>query len=148
MTKLFNSTFELSLRVLLLLSVSDNTSMTIDRIAAYDFIIIYNRNFGLSNSNLHGDNDFSFSEFATRRILMQDALKSLVLDNLVNVVKRDDGFHYKISGTGRGICKSQTTEYVEIYRRLALETIAHFKSKSEVEILNIISKESTKALKR
>lgn len=131
-----------------MISVSSGEGMTIDRIAAYDFITIYSQYFGLSDTNLHGDNDFSFSEFATRRNLMQDSVKLLVLDNMVSVLRKKDGFHYSISDIGRKFCQQMTTEYATIYRELARSTIEHFRAKTEVEVLNLISSESMKALRR
>ena len=96
MAKLFNSSFELSLRILLLLSISEDEGMTIDGVLAYDFITIYNRYFGLSETSLHGENDFGFSEFANRRDLIKEALKVLVLDGMITVLRKEDGFHYSI----------------------------------------------------
>ena len=75
MQKLFNSTFEVSLRLMLLLSVTGDVPMTVDRIAAYDVITIYSRDFGLSEEVLHGDNEFGLSEFASRRNKTQIALR-------------------------------------------------------------------------
>ena len=59
MTRLFNTPFELSLRSALLLSVVERKDMTLDRIAAYDFIAIYGSYFDLTENNLHGLNDYS-----------------------------------------------------------------------------------------
>lgn len=148
MAKLFNSSFELSLRVLLLLSKSGDTGMTIDRISAYDFITIYSRHFGLSTTSLHGDNDFGFSELASRRKLVQDALKSLVLDGMISVLRKDNGFHYCINAKGKTLCENLTTEYATTYRFLAEKVMQKYDSISEVAVLNLISKESTKALRR
>ena len=67
MNKIFNTTFESSLRILLLLSVSGDEQMTLDRIADYDFITIYSKYFGISDMALHGENEFGLSEFAARR---------------------------------------------------------------------------------
>ena len=67
MQELFNSTFEVSLRLMLLLSTTGDIPMTVDRIAAYDVMTIYSRDFGLSDEVLHGDNEFGLSEFASRR---------------------------------------------------------------------------------
>ena len=54
MKTVFNSTFEISLRILLLLSESEDAGLSIDRIAAYDFITIYSKYFDLSDRVLHG----------------------------------------------------------------------------------------------
>ena len=103
MNKIFNTTFETSLRILLLLSVSESEQMTLDRIADYDFITIYSKYFGLSEIALHGENDFGLSEFAARRGMMQSTLKSMVLDGLVSVKRRENGFQYSISSVGKNV---------------------------------------------
>ena len=148
MAKLFNSSFELSLRIMLLLSESGVAGMTIDRILAYDFIAIYSRFFGLSETSLHGNNDFGFSEFATRRNLIQNALKSLVLGGMVYVLRKDDGFHYSINKNGKAFCSKLTVEYATAYSILAKKVMEKYDSMNEVELLSVINKESTKALRR
>jgi len=133
---------------MLLLSESGVAGMTIDRILAYDFIAIYSRFFGLSETSLHGNNDFGFSEFATRRNLIQNALKSLVLGGMVYVLRRDDGFHYSINNNGKALCSNLTVEYATAYSVLAKKVTEKYDPMNEVELLSIINKESTKALRR
>ena len=67
MPKLFNTPFEVSLRILLILYAVKPLSMTIDRISAYDLMSVYGQDFGISEQNLHGENQFSFSEFSAKR---------------------------------------------------------------------------------
>lgn len=148
MTKLFNSTFEVSLRALLLLSQTADVNMTIDRIVAYDFISLYSRHFDLAEVNLHGDNEYGFSELSARRTVMQAALKELVLDGLARASRRKDGFCYEITETGVAFCQKQTTDYANTYRRLASATHKKFKTMTEVEIMAIISQKATHALRR
>ena len=62
--KVFNTEFEISMRLLLVLSLSKNNKFTIDKLVTADFISNYSKEFGLSHSNLHGENEFSFSEFS------------------------------------------------------------------------------------
>ena len=103
MQKLFNSTFEVSLRLMLLLSVTGDVPMTVDRIAAYDVMTIYSRDFGLSDEVLHGDNEFGLSEFASRRNKTQIALRELVLNGAVKALTSEKGFSYQITPAGKGI---------------------------------------------
>ena len=85
---------------MLLLSQTADVNMTIDRIVAYDFISLYSRHFDLAEINLHGDNEYGFSELSARRTVMQAALKELVLDGLAKAIRRKDGFCYEITDTG------------------------------------------------
>lgn len=148
MAKLFNSEFEVSLRALLLLAECKARGMSVDRLAAYDFIAIYGRYFGISEVNLHGENSFSFGELASRRTLMQNALKELVLEGLAYVSKSKNGFLYFISPKGISLCKNMNTDYAETYRQLVKKAVAKYDNQSEVQILNAINRKSTETLRR
>ena len=146
--KLFNSTFEVSLRALLLLSQTANANMTLDRIVSYDFISLYGRYFDLSETNLHGDNDFGFSELSARRGVMQVALKELVLDGLVKATRRQNGFCYEITTVGLDFCRTQTTDYANAYRCLVNAAHKKYAGMTEVEIMTSISQKATYTLRR
>ncbi|MEG0857814.1 MAG: hypothetical protein RSG52_15215 [Terrisporobacter sp.] len=142
MSKVFNTTFETSLRVLLNLYTTKNKGKTIDTIAAYDFITIYSSNFTMSDINLHGDNELSFSEFATKRYLVGKSIKSLVLDNLVSVSKGKNGFYFYITKNGIKLCENMNTEYADSYVELCKLTYKYLQCKTEKEILDLIRKKS------
>lgn len=148
MTRLFNTTFELSLRAVLLLSAAERKDMTLDRIAAYDFIAIYGRYFGVAENSLHGENDYSFSEFTSRRELLSAAIKKLVLDGLVRASHKRDGFCYEITNAGQDFSKKQTTEYAEAYKDMVRKTNEQFGNRDEIELLEVISQKAKEALRR
>ena len=145
--KVFNTEFEISMRLLLVLSLSNN-KFTIDKLVTADFISNYSKEFGLSNSNLHGDNEFSFSEFSVRRSLSQQAIKQLVLENLVRVSYSNDGFIYSITERGLALCSSLASDYANEYRLYAHKAIIYMDSKNEKELLNLISREASKSLRK
>ena len=122
--------------------------MTLDRITAYDFVAIYGRYFDLANSNLHGDSNYGFGELPNRRAILQEALKTLVLDGLVKATRRNEGFCYEITETGRRFCCGQKTEYANTYRQLVENTHKRYKGVSEVELMTVISRKSSEALRR
>lgn len=133
---------------MLLLSVVVDGKMTLDRIAAYDFIAIYSHYFGLADANLHGDNDYGFSEFSARRAVLQEALKTLVLDGLAKATRRSEGFCYEITDAGRKFCLSQKTDYANTYRQSVKNAHKKFGTKSEVDLMTVISRKSSEALRR
>lgn len=146
--KVFNTEFEISMRLLLVLSLSNNNKFTIDKLVTADFISNYSKEFGLSNSNLHGDNEFSFSEFSARRSLSQQAIKQLVLENLVRVSYSNDGFIYSITERGLALSNSLASDYANEYRLYAHKAIIYMDSKNEKELLNLISREASKSLRK
>ena len=146
--KVFNTTFEISMRLLLVLSLTKKRGLTLDNLATADFITNYSKEFGLSDNNLHGDNEFSFSEFSTRRSLAQDAIKQLVLEGMIEVSYSTDGFRYSISERGQAFCNTLTSDYTTEYRLYAKKAIVYMDSKNEKELLNLISREASKSLRK
>ncbi len=118
MEKLFNTKFEFSLRVLLLLSIY-HSPLSQDTIRDLDLLSTYGKEFGISNKNLHGDKSYSISELETRHDLIKKALKSLVKRNLVKVEITQNGFRYKISTEGRKYCEFLSSDYSKEYLKEA-----------------------------
>lgn len=145
--KLFNTPFELSLHVILLLDEVD-TGMTLDRIAAYDFIAIYCEDFNIADRALNGENGFAFSELSARRGLIKAAIKSLVIDGLVTVSDDNSGILYSVSGIGREMGKSFRSEYASKYRELMRIVAERYNDYDDVQLFNEISKQSMRSLRR
>ncbi len=148
MNNVFNTPFEISLRALLILETDGERWVTADMIAAADFITVYGRDFGISDVNLHGDNNYKFSEFALRRELVKKAVKQLVVDGLINVSSTDNGFSYSINQNGMAYCAKFTNDYADTYRRLAKQARTYIANKSEREILGLINRQSLSSLQR
>ncbi|MDD3888740.1 MAG: hypothetical protein PHR65_02335 [Syntrophomonadaceae bacterium] len=148
MNNLFNTQFEISLRTLIILATSGGHCETADMIAAADFITVYGRDFGISGMNLHGDNNYRFSEFVLRRELVKKAVKLLVVYGLINVSTTDNGFSYSINQNGIAYCAKFTTDYADTYRRLAKQTRTYIADKSEREIFKLINQHSLFSLQR
>lgn len=137
MDRLFNSTFENSLRLLILLDEYD-MPQTLDMLYAVDFMTLYSEPFGLSDHNLNGDNDLKFSEFASQRDLVKEALRELVLNGTAEAVSYKDGLSYIITPEGEEYSDSLTSEYAREYRKTAKSVIAASKGKSERTLIAAI----------
>ena len=148
MPKLFNTPFEVSLRILLILSAVKPHSITIDRIAAYDLMTVYGRDFGMAEQNLHGENQFSFSELPAKRKQLNGALRSLVLDGFVSVAPSPRGFLFGLNERGREFVKSMQSEYAAAYRETVKKTHRMFGKTSDASLLSKITKQAMDALKR
>lgn len=143
--KLFNTTFENALRLLILLDVYDYPQ-TMDMLYAVDFMATYGRTFNITEDNLNGDNQYKFSEFASRREAVKIALKALVLDGLVQALNLNDGITYTVSSDGEDYCNSLESEYATEYRRNAQLVIKSVAGKTERELISNINKMSAKSL--
>ena len=145
MNNLFNSTFEVELRILCLLVSGRRLQLRLDRIISLDFIVCYAECFQFPYHNLHGDNASMYGELASRRELCEDAIKSLVTQGLVDV-KIDSGYLYAISGTGRKFIKKLKSEYALRYQAIASEVIKEFKKFSDGELSLMIQDNALRAL--
>lgn len=145
--KLFNSAFENSLRILLLLTEFDS-SQSLDKIYASDFMVSYGATFGVSESDLNGDNQYKFSEFASRREIVRLALKQLVLDGLVMPINSAFGILYAITNAGREYSNALASEYAEVYRCTAREIIKIVSDEPERTIIDKINKMSAESLRK
>lgn len=142
--KLFNTTFENALRLLILLDVYDYPQ-TLDMLYAVDFMATYGRTFNITEDNLNGDNQYKFSEFASRREAVKIALKALVLDGLVQALNLNDGITYTVSSDGEDYCNSLESEYATEYRRNAQLVIKSVAGKTERELISKINKMSARS---
>lgn len=135
--RLFNSVFEMELRILLTLLANKKSEPSIDRMISMDFITCYAEKFQLPFDSLHGNNRLMYGEMANRRVLAQEAIKSLVTQGFVNVTV-NKGYYYCISSTGEKYIKSLTSEYSQQYLEIAKEVSRVFKKYSDLELEVII----------
>ena len=132
MTKLYNSVFEMQLRILLLLSQTRRL-LSKDEIVDFDFITLSSADFSIGAENLHGYSEYRYGEFASRHELVGDALKDLVVDGLIAVVPQG-GFFYKITSAGLKYVNSLESTYSVQYREIARQAFRKYENKSEAEI--------------
>ena len=142
--KIFNTPFENMLRILLL-TETVNKPMNIDRMAALDFLCIFGKKCRVLDKNLHGDNEFGFSEFTTKRERITEAAKLAVRNNFLMVENTKDGFAYSINARGKQVNKGLQSPYARAYVIGAKIVNSRFSAYSDEEILEYISDLSTKA---
>lgn len=139
MSNLFNSVYEVSLRVLIQLFILDGKEKTADYISSLDYLSLYSKTFKFGSYNLHGENPYRLSELASRLKLGREALKSLVAKGFASVSGTSQGFVFKITDTGREVAESLSLEYAMSYVDLAIDTQNFFKDYTDTEILKYIN---------
>lgn len=146
MLRVFNSTFENALRIILLLDAF-NTPQNTDMLYATDFMVVYGRAFGIANEDLNGDNPYKFSEFVSRRSMVQKALKELVLDGFAIPSEVSNGIVYQISPAGKKHCESLDSDYAKEYKMVAEKAVRAVDGRSERSVIAQISRMSATSLK-
>ena len=123
--KIFNTQFEVSMRILLLLSVY-RQGLDQDRIQYLDFFTIYAKNYRLGNENINGNSSFMLNDLTEQHALFRDSIKELVVQGLITVKYTNQGFLYNISPEGIEVCSKMSSDYSVIYKKnsnLVKETI-------------------------
>lgn len=138
MNDIFNSSFEVSLRMLIILNTVQSR-LSIDRITALDFIAIYGKDFGVSEYNLHGDNDYRFSEYTSKREILSQAIKELVLRGYITPHCNKSGFNYSISKNGKIFCESLNDKYAEDFTEIVKEANTLFLEYSDRKLIRNIN---------
>lgn len=92
---------------------------------------LYSQAFGLADHNLNGENNFKFSEFASQRELVREALKELVLNGTAEAVSYKNGLSFIITPEGETFCESLESDYAKEYRENAGNVIKATEDKSE-----------------
>ena len=138
MTEVFNTPFEVSLRILIVLNVAQ-ARLSVDRISALDFISIYGKDFGVTDYNLHGDNDYRFSEYASKREIISQVIKKLVLIGYISPHCNKNGFNYSISKNGALFCESLNDEYAENYAAIVKKAHTMFFDYSDRKLIYTIN---------
>lgn len=141
--KPFNSTLENSLRILLLLNECD-MPQTADMLCAVDFIAQYGKEFGISELNLNGENPYKFSEFLSKRDHVWEAMKYLVLHELVQPLSLEEGMQYIITPRGEEYCNLLSSEYAVEHSEAvqkALDIVGRFDERRIISAINQLSAE-------
>ena len=145
MNNIFNSPFELSLRIMILMRVR-KSRVTVDWLSCLDFVTTYGKDFGISEFNLHGDNEYRFSEYAAKREIIGIAIKELVLRGYISPHCNKSGFNYSITTAGIKLCETLNDEYAETYDKIAEMAINHFADYTDRKLMKCINEKAILAL--
>jgi len=143
-SKVFNTTFENMLRLLLLMDTL-NEPVNVDRLAALDFICIYGKKCKVLDKNLHGDNEFGFAEFANKREKITEAVKLSVRKDFIDVEYTNQGFMYRINDRGRKVVQGVRSPYSKAYIIGAKIVCRRFSSYTDASVLQYISDRATES---
>lgn len=146
MNSIFNSPAEVSMRILIILSIS-NKSKDIDTLTAIDFISTYSKDFKINDYNLHGDNNYNFSGFASRRVLIQKSLSLLLKKNYVKAIDSKNGIEYIIIEEQKKVCEKLNSTYSKKYKEIVKEVLYKLKNKSSKRIINELNYHITNSIK-
>ena len=89
--------------------------------------------------HLHGDNDYRFSEYTSKRKIVSQALKELILRGYIIPHCNKSGFNYSISRSGTMFCRSLNDKCAEDFTDIVKKTDSLFFEYSDRELIYIIN---------
>jgi hypothetical protein len=104
------------------------------QITAIDFISVYAGDFGILDENLHGYGSYRFSEYLSRKTLVSDALRQLVLSRLLVIHATQSGYTYSISDQGMEFFKRIDNSYAKEYVLAVKAVLKRFNGVNSVEM--------------
>lgn len=141
------SVFEISLRILLMLKELFPSKLDEPQVSALDFISVYASDFGLLDENLHGYDDYRFSEYPARKHMVDSALKNLVLDGYVRLFPTPTGYRYAITELGMAVCKQFDNDYAKEHIIATHAILSKFNGVNAKAMLKEINKLTVQSLK-
>jgi|GEM_PF-158418 len=140
------STFEISLRILLMLKELSPAKLDEQQIGAIDFIAVYAADFGLLDENLHGYSNYRYSEFPARKHIVSSALKNLVLDGYVRLYPTSSGYRYSLLEAGKTVCTKLTSGYAKEYILAVHSVVDRFDKANATAMLKEINRLTIQSL--
>ncbi|MCW6118236.1 ABC-three component system middle component 2 [Lactiplantibacillus plantarum] len=140
MMKLFNSRFELALRVMLILKTAGKIAKS--KILALDLMSTYGKSCKITNENFHGNNQFNISEVAIRKKLIDQAIAYLRLYELVEELYDSKmGYTYRLTNNGRKVIDQVNDDYSASYQKTLRKAIELTGKKDDVQLFSMLSKQ-------
>ena len=116
---------------------------TVADIAAVDYLACYAKSFQIGETNLNGDGDFNFTEFANRLHTMQNACSYLVRKGLIDAHILVEGFTYTISHKGKDFCNQLTSEYAADFQATLDQVVGFEMSHPKVDLSDYVNKKGS-----
>ncbi|MGP1451396.1 MAG: ABC-three component system middle component 2 [Metamycoplasmataceae bacterium] len=114
--KIFNTNFEISMRILLLLSIY-RKPIDIETIMYLDFFALYSKNYGFNKKNINGDLNYVNIELSNQYIFIKKAIIELVLKDFLIIIDDKSGFLYTIKKERTNFIYNLKNNYSKEYKK-------------------------------
>lgn len=133
---LFNSPYELGIRMVYMLSSLFPSGADLQKLILLDYAAIYSEDFGGPNS-LHTPVPFRNAELYGRRNLIQTGLYLMSIKGLVDVQLDKDGITYYAGENSRALVGSIGSSYSLNLAQRCEWVVSHYGSIDTIELTNI-----------
>ena len=138
--KIFNTEFENSLRIILLLSYLDEP-VSFFRIKLLDFLCLHGKELLNLPMSLNGTTEFLKNEYDSKDEVLKESIKHLVLDGMIIPKLEEKNFTYQVTEVGRQIAsRLLASEYGFNYAGVVNVAVDRFKSYTDNELETYVNK--------
>lgn len=114
-SSVFNSVYETSMRLVLLLNTFD-CQLSSEELFVFDFIATYGKEFNLTDVSLNGDSEFTLSKATLRRKRVMESVSYLVRNGYAKPVMAKSETKFELTDKGNEFYKKiSVTGYSEKY---------------------------------
>lgn len=103
-SSVFNSIYETSMRLVLLLFAFD-APLSSEELFVFDFVATYGKEFGLTDVSLNGDSEFTLSKATLRRKRVMETISYLVRNGYVTPVIAKSETKFELTDKGNEFYK-------------------------------------------
>ena len=103
-SSVFNSVYETSMRLVLLLFAFD-APLSSEELFVFDFVSTYGKEFGLTDVSLNGDSEFTLSKATLRRKRVVEAVSYLVRNGYITLIAEGNETKYELTERGNEFYK-------------------------------------------
>ncbi|MDP9702408.1 hypothetical protein J2T16_005386 [Paenibacillus intestini] len=137
---LFNSTLEVSLRLLVLLSQDSNKTYDTDRLVILDYFILHAKDIDCEQENLHPSLPLRSSEIIIKRKLVSEGLELLISRGLIEIIYKDTGIYYKSNKLTHMFTNLLKSDYFNRLKGLSNWVVEKYGSFDTPELNSIVNK--------
>lgn len=103
-SSVFNSIYETSMRLILLLFAFD-APLSPEELFVFDFVATYGKEFGLTDVSLNGDSEFTLSKATLRRKRVMGSISYLVRNGYITLIAEENETKYELTERGNEFYK-------------------------------------------
>lgn len=103
-SSVFNSIYETSMRLILLLFAFD-APLSPEELFVFDFVATYGKEFGLTDVSLNGDSEFTLSKATLRRKRVMESISYLVRNGYITLIAEENETKYELTERGNEFYK-------------------------------------------
>lgn len=109
----FNSPLECGLRTLFILNAARDAAMDLQRVVAYDYLLVHSGDVDGGPISLHPAVPHRGTELLVKRSVIQAGLDQLLSKELIQIVFAPQGFLYKATDLTEAFIKLLTSSYAQ-----------------------------------